>query len=140
MTAEYSEIYNNLFYDYLQSVRPTDSRFGFRETEYSLIRALRRSIERADTYNNLRSDAKYFLLVNFHQLIIRPLIESGRNKRPISEKQSFVYEDDIQADVEMIVSSAARNADLDGISGHQIMRTVDSLWGQLRTAKFEIWG
>jgi hypothetical protein len=63
----------------------------------------------------------------------------------ISAPSNRQLEGDIRSDIAVIIDTAARDRDYrfrnqDLISGHQIMRTIDQVWQQLKTTKFETWG
>ena len=141
MKEEYNKVYDNLFADYAYESNLRRFRF-FHYEEYDLIRAIRRSIDRIDKENQLRPDAKYFLLVNFHHLIVRPLLDTERYL-PIGI-DPLSLENDIDQDIATIIrSSISNNNNIENngkISGHQIMSTIDKLWRDLRTTKLDIWG
>lgn len=145
MRQEFNEIYNNLFADYIYESDINRARiipYG----EFELAKMIRRTIDRSDLNGLLRSDARYFLLVNFHHLILRPIIENNKyrgtyepNRNIISLEQAI--ESDIQTIVnESIESYALSNTSDNQISGHQIMGTINRIWTQLKTTSFEIWG
>ena len=138
MKKEYYDVYKMLYADYV-----SENEFRRRRpfpTEYYVVRTIRKSIDRADKEGKLRPDAKYFLLVNFHHLIVRPLIE----QRPVRdfriEKDYFELEANIQSDLETIIADSNDNVNQEEISGHQIMKSIDKLWKNLKTTKLEIWG
>ena len=117
--------------------------------EYYIVKTIRQSIDTADKENFLRPDAKYFLIVNFHHLIVRPLFE--QREKPFSdffskvfgsEKDFFIeLENNIQSDIATIVSETKKEVyNQRDISGHQIMRTIDRIWQNLKTTRFELWG
>ena len=144
MRTEYYTVYERLFADYAYDF-PRRRYPGelYRDIEYQLIRSTRRSIDRAEYSELLRPDGKYFLLVNFHQLIIVPLLEGDdmgiRDLPPIGPG----LQNDIDFDLASIIRAAQddRRRGNDGqISGHEIMRAIDGIWLQLRTTKFETWG
>lgn len=135
MRPEYYDIYEELFDEYVYD--QDRRRRPYPYDEYYLIRVIRRAIERTERENNreipIRPDAKYFLMVNFHHLIVKPLYEA------IPYRQLPNLEDDIQSDIYTIILEASRERD-EEISGHQIMRTIDRVWKNLRTTRFELWG
>jgi len=134
MKNEFYEVYEELYADYLYDYEYR-RRQRPRLNEYYLIRLIRRAIDKSDIENKLRPDAKFFLLVNFHQLIVRPFID----KRPFNDLTNDL-EDDIQTDISTIISESISLENQKIISGHQIMKTIDKLWKNLRTTKLEIWG
>ncbi|WP_053990088.1 hypothetical protein [Mangrovimonas sp. TPBH4] len=137
MDSNYYKIYENLYADYLYDW-DRQRRVSF-YTDYDFIKTIRRSIDRADTENNLRPDAKYFLMVNFHHLIVRPLMESRLEIYFPNHKEFLDLEYSIQTDIGTIISESIKDNKED-VSGHQIMKTIDNLWRELRTTRLEIWG
>ena len=116
---------------------------GYYIAEYEAVAAVKNSIDRADMEYNLRPDAKYFLLVNFHHLIVRPLFEQIFFREGYFDRFSFrEIEDRIQYDISIIVTETKKESPKEKIkiSGHQIMRTIDRLWKNLKTTRLEIWG
>lgn len=137
MREEFHKAYQDLYSEYVYEQNFRRRRYKpFYEEEYYFIRQIRISIDKADKENTLRPDAKYFLLVNFHHLIVRPLFE----QRPYREKFYPEIEKDIEADISIIVSETKQNSEEGEISGHKIMDTINKLWKILRTTRLELWG
>jgi hypothetical protein len=138
MKREYYDIYEILYADYIyENVYRPRSFFSF--SEYRIIRTIRLAIDSNEKEKKLRPDAKYFLLVNFHHLIVKPLIEADefivfRNKN-LNDLEA-----NIQSDISTIISGTKQPSSEREISGHQIMETIDRLWKDLKTTKLEIWG
>jgi hypothetical protein len=80
MKKEFYDIYEMLYAEYIYA-NEFRRRRPFPYDEYYIIKTIRKSIDMADIENTLRPDAKYFLIVNFHHLIVRPLFE----QRPYRE-------------------------------------------------------
>jgi len=143
MRPEYYDIYNNLFTHYVdeQEFRPTGH---YHDMEYQIIMTIKKSIDEVSSGNNLRPDAKYFLLVNFHHLIVAPIEEKiyrARNTNYEETKREFAeLEKNIQSDIETIVFETRRESNQKEISGHQVMRTIDRVWQTLKTTLHNIWG
>ena len=139
MRNEYYEVYEMLYADYIYENEYRRRRF-FPYDESYVIRIIRNSIDSANKDNSLRPDAKYFLIVNFHHLIVRPIFE-GRPFRGFRQRKDYDnLEEYIKSDIFTIVSETERNSNNQEISGHQIMQTIDRIWRNLQTTKFEIWG
>ncbi|MEO0075615.1 MAG: hypothetical protein ABIK31_05860 [candidate division WOR-3 bacterium] len=137
MREEFYKAYQDLYSEYVYEQNFRRRRpYLLYEDEYYIIRQIRISIDKADKENTLRPDAKYFLLVNFHHLIVRPLFE----QRPYREKFYPEIEQDIDADISTIVSETKQNSEQGEISGHKIMDTINKLWKNLRTTRLELWG
>ncbi|QHS59926.1 hypothetical protein [Chitinophaga agri] len=154
MNKEFNNAYQGLYETYSSSVSIdslTDHRKylgsemfslgGERITEASLIQELIDAIDKSVNARHLRADARYFLLVNFHQLIIRPVLEvlgtSRNNLYPNKEFRGFI--DDIKSDINTILLNTVTKFGED-ISGHAIMEAINRIWTQLRTTRIEIWG
>lgn len=139
MKKEFYDTFEKLYAEYIDEIefRP---RQPLPDGESYIIKTIKKSIDTANKENMLRPDAKYFLIVNFHHLIVRPLFK----QRPYSEfrpgKELAEIEDDIQADIAIIVSETKKATKQGEISGHQIMRTIDKVWKSLKTTRLELWG
>ncbi len=154
MNSDFNNIYENLYSDYVFE-------FGFPrknrvwatelESETELIRIIRRSIENTelelsqnifDQSVTFRPDAKFFLLTNFHLMIVRPLQER-KNTWWDQTKIERNYSEDIKSDIRKIMSFAADTAKAKQkkiVSGHEIMKAIDQNWKQLKLTSLEIWG
>jgi hypothetical protein len=108
--------------------------------EYYISRIIRKTINELPTEKPLRPDAKYFLIINFHFLIVKPLYIKKKSIRVLLEELFPDLEEDIKSDISSIVMMAEQESQDSEISGHSIMRAIDILWTKLRTTKFEIWG
>lgn len=142
MRQEYDRIYRELYTDYVSRfTRRYRSIFPNANEEFRLLVATNEAIDQIDQEKSLRSDAKYFLLVNFHHLIIEPLLE-GKNEG-IGQELSITrdLETAIRRDITDIVQEAdGEQLDLQLVTGHQIMRAIDRIWERLQTTRFETWG
>lgn len=139
MKKEYSEMYENLYADYIYEIEYRRRR-PYPNDEYYILKTIRKSIDRADKESRLRPDAKYFLIVNFHHLIIRPLLEQRLNRAYQLDENFPTLEDDILSDISTIVNESMKESEQIEISGHHIMSTIDRIWKNLKTTKLEIWG
>jgi len=139
MKREYYDIYEMLYADYVYENKFSRRR-PFPFDEHYIIKSIRQSIDTVDKENTLRPDAKYFLIVNFHHLIIRPLFEQRLYKEARLEKEFLDLENDIKSDIFTIVIETKREAGQGEISGHQIMKTIDRFWKELKTTRLELWG
>ena len=99
-----------------------------RRTVSDLKEAIRRAASLHDA--SLRSDARYFLLANFYQMVFRPLRNDG----------SSALMEASMLDIERIVQVARAFAGPEPISGNDVLRATSLLIGKLRTAASEIWG
>jgi hypothetical protein len=108
--------------------------------EYYLLMIIRKTINEISTKKSLRPDAKYFLIVNFHFLVVKPLWKKKTRGRYLLEELYPSLEEDIKNDIILIIKSADEESKDPEISGHQIINTIDKLWKKLKTTSFEIWG
>jgi hypothetical protein len=155
MNKNYYQIYDVLFdeyrYDYLDSkLRGGYQRFlrrRFIEYERFLydqvdildyISSIIQRLEYSDGMR-LRPDAKYFLLVNFHHMIVEPILMSnleGENKLSFDEIGPAIAED-LHRIIELAFKSLGNEKEL---SGHQIMKVIDKNWAEFKTTRFQVWG
>jgi hypothetical protein len=140
MVSGFYDAYNNLYSNYADE-SGTLKRTKASYNEFYYIRLIQRTIDR-ENHNNLRPDAKYFLLVNFHQLIIRPLLANDNLFNGLSFYPISNLEDIIEADIKTIIkaSKSGLNRTQDEISGHRVMTVINEMWQTLNVTKFDIWG
>lgn len=86
----------------------------------------------------LRADAKMFLVSNFNQMIIKPLIIARTEKRIDLNREQL--SSIIKKDLNTILRYTYDNRKEKKASGHEIMRAIDNLWIELESTKFEVWG
>jgi hypothetical protein len=80
----------------------------------------------------LREDAKYFLLINFAEMIVHPLRERLQLER---------LKHDLSHDLKVLVNSAAYiGRAKEEISGHDIIDALSKNWTELDVMKLELWG
>ncbi|RZA01240.1 MAG: hypothetical protein EOP47_11400 [Sphingobacteriaceae bacterium] len=138
MNIEYSRAYENLYADYVYDERRMI--YPYFRYEYDLIRTIMRAIDQnSKGLINFRPDAAYFLLVNFHQMIVRPLLEVRTYTKFIGNESELnqLINDDIKTIIQTAVNKATPDNE---ITGHAVMEAINNLWRQLRTTKLEIWG
>ncbi len=141
MEKKYHEIYDRLYQDYVYEQDFMRKRRPIHPDEYYITKSIKKSIDKSNENAKLRPDSKYFLVVNFHHLIIRPLIDGKPYRSRSKEKILFDIEDSIHSDINTIINHAVESSEGNNeISGHVIMRCIDQLWPKLKTTKFEIWG
>lgn len=154
MKSEFYEIYYGLYADYIYMFDyPLLRRELFIpfESETNILREIRRAIEKAemefekqDKFQNLvlRPDAKFFLLTNFHLMIVKPLLEHKEKLWNQTRSQELYYET-INKDIRLIIGEAyslTRNKGKKIVSGHSIMSAIDLTWRVLKSTSFEFWG
>ena len=155
MDRKSEEVYDTLFQSYPRA-------FGFipfgpnwppgRRIERVIVREIWDSIEQMtpgpalsqfEPDIRLRSDAKLFLLSNFHLMVIRPLIERDWQYPDfIGEEAALNLTSAVRDDIQFILKEAyllAQNSRNQEVSAHMIMSVVDRLWKELRTMSFKLW-
>lgn len=112
----------------------------FHLKQEKLVLLLKNEIIEFEFNHNLpfRPDAKYFIISNFNNMIIKPImLQSNNNDQEINDDQLKKY---LISDVRTIMFNALENRKEDKISGHDILKSIDSLWLQLQSTKMEVWG
>lgn len=139
MERPFYEVYEMLYAEYVYESEFRNRRF-FLYSEYSILKEMRRTIDAEDKENSLRPDAKYFLLVNFHHLIIKPLFERRYSTEWKSDVEFGGLREDINEDIVTIIRKTKQRSNIQEISGHQIMKTIDENWQNLKVTNRKIWG
>ncbi len=85
-----------------------------------------------DKDHKLRIDARYLLLINFTEMIIRPAGSAG--KVPIETLRQAAAED-----IRVLVREAAGRTETEEVSGHQVIDVLANSWHSLKTTAFDIW-
>lgn len=113
------------------------------------VRRVRDIIEKAESGLEsefglrLRSDARYFLLLNLTEMMVRPI--QARTGEPPFERNGEL-QDMLVGDVRLLVLDAARRhrdhakvPDRE-ISGHRVVEALAANWSRLRLNSYRIWG
>lgn len=101
-----------------------------------VVEAIDEALVETEPSRPLRPDAKHFLLVNFHQMIVLPLVHPAAGE---------FSEDDIrqaiQDDVRLILRNALEEpGESEEVSGGAVVQAVAKTWSELRINSFEVWG
>jgi hypothetical protein len=86
----------------------------------------------ANTGRRLRTDARYLLLINFSEMVIRP---ADRAQKVSSGELREATRDDILT----VVRAAAERARAQEISGHDVINALTTVWGELKTMAYNVW-
>lgn len=145
MDERYREIYREIYEARTQPGLPHERRAAYARMTLRNADAdvLRKAIEAAERQVStmglrLREDARALLAVNFEDLVILPL-QQGR------ESSRDVYSDSIFADVQLLVSDAAVEAQTEPyaleeeVSGHLIINALSRNWRRLRITRLNLW-
>ena len=141
MVRSIKSIYEDLYESeqYLRNISPQykNYRNKVKNIINTKIESLRLKVE-------VRDDAKLFLLINFTDLIIIPVIER------FSQEPSTIYinEDDFWEDVERDITfildyaqrQQKRGKNIGEISSHSILNAINSQWNKILTLRIELWG
>jgi len=156
MKRQYNRIYEDLFNQYIdefynERYRSRLSKYFHRrlrdEDDYyylqdEFMRMTENELDELEVEGNfsLRGDAKLFLLTNFHQMIIRPILLASisRQIRPLFHREELLTM--VRDDLRTIVKFSREYSNGEEISGHSIMRTIDKIWEKLKSSKLDIWG
>lgn len=137
MKPVYYDIYNELRFAYRQKVDASsyELRRLVGDNKDLNLDWLERAIYQAeaDCGKRLRPDAKFFLLTNFHLMVVLPL------EHRLSEADSGTGREATLADVKRIVAQAAKSTDESEISGGAILKAASNLWDVLKTNAQKIW-
>jgi hypothetical protein len=86
----------------------------------------------ASTGRRLRADARFLLLLNFTEMVIRPA-DLAETVRPGEFREAA------RDDIRTIVGAATERAEAEEISGHALINALTSVWGRLRTVAYNVW-
>lgn len=148
MKDEFRNIYSNLFSDYYNEFN-NPNRLFYRDFEYDLLIQTRRAIDKFEHSKletlPIRSDAKYFLALNFHHMIIKPILEYIKFRHaPLAGNMSKLS-NEVENDISQILNASIERLDTEGeekrteVSAHLIMEVIDDMWEELKLTRFEIW-
>ena len=120
------------------------------------VKAVRQTIDEADRELvatrrlKLRSDARYFLLLNLSEMVVRPV--QMRTGTPPFVGPSEELNSILRTDVNLLVADAARRHNErqialaqarppeSEISGHSVVEALAANWKRLKLNSYRIWG
>ena len=80
----------------------------------------------------LREDAKYFILINFAEMIVSPMRQRVEHDRLMH---------DLKHDTRLLLETATLDRkNKEEISGHDIVNALSKNWGELDVMKLDVWG
>lgn len=106
----------------------------------AVVELLRREIEIFEFEHRFpfRPDAKYFLITNFNNMIIKPILyQILENDKEINEDTLREY---VIADIKTLMNNSFEIKKENLISGHDVLKSIDSLWPKLLSTQMELWG
>ncbi|MEZ4783461.1 MAG: hypothetical protein R3F28_05225 [Candidatus Kapaibacterium sp.] len=103
---------------------------------YSMATEVRDRIERAigQTGVNVRSDARYFLLVNFTEIVLEPLVADQENTLEIE-----AILDDIEKDTVRILNDAMMTHREEKLGGGEVLISLSKLYPRLNVSRYRLW-
>ena len=147
MKREYHGIYQLLYneyenYNYQDTIFRRNIFLESRTSEFARVSAeLRKMIDEEISNNKLgnriRNDSKYFLLLNFHQMFIIPLLLNDNVFQGITNEYKNSFET-MRNDIRMILSYASKSAN--EITSHSILLAINELWKELKISSYDVWG
>lgn len=174
MRHEFYEVYENLYRDYLyDSTHYQEYRDNIlyrlrrraralppelvKEMVYETQRAIDNAAEKRGDYK-VRPDAKYFLLVNFYEMVLRPIATELQTRGEVGERFSRdSMREDLRHDVELILEDAedrarrrnegvpqpwAQSAEEGAreISGRNVIDAIGGVWEKIKYNEYLYWG
>jgi hypothetical protein len=130
MDPRFYSVYQTHYLSYGEELDPRRRELALRTRDI-----IEEAVEGWYVSERIRPDAKLFLLVDFHRLLVMPLVESGR----MTPDEDFGRLGD---DTGFIISSARDLADRDQeeeISSHRVVDTVSQEWDNLQLTRESIW-
>lgn len=119
MGPQTNDIYEELYKEYTHELTGED-----KELAHKVKALVDDLVDELDLSERLRPDAKLYLLVNYHRLLVIPLVRS----KFIDTKQIF---DSLKVDAKLALNEARAIADRrkkDRISGHVMVDSIGKVW------------
>jgi hypothetical protein len=85
----------------------------------------------------LRPDAKHFLVVNLHQMVILPISHRLSTVRLLPDELRSRLTDDVLKILQHATEVLPHH---DAVTSSQILKATSNLWDKLRLGELEIWG
>ena len=149
MRKELADIYENLFLDYPYSLREGYRPFFYDRLNISKLIHRRivieedRFIRDGGQYSNsdnveLRSDAKYFLMLIFYQMVALPL----QHPNIARDIEPEILADYITRDITLLMRYSYEikvGAEVKEVTAHTILTAIDQKWEVLNISNFKLW-
>lgn len=152
MKREFYDIYGesfNLFKNGEERISSSEEK-SWRKEIANRINELSANLE---IENDIRPDAKLFLLVNFFELILHPILK-GRTARSLNlSPDDILNQDDelkkyLDHDLRIILKSSKQSQrelsrqrdEKRKISGHDVVNAISRSWSKLNLLKVDVWG
>lgn len=140
MRTELEDIYDRLFVDYIfENINRPRIRTAT-DLEYSIIEIISRELQRAeDSFIDevkLRSDAKLFTLIIFHQMVAIPLLIELEPEN-IKNIQGYIR-DDVK-DLIGYAREEKEGSEMREITAHTVLSLIDENWNTLNISREKWW-
>ena len=146
MDSVYRDIYTALYYMYSSGnpylgLHPEWRQLDAEEIRFPFIHTAIDVVGKRvgdETGRTIRSDAKFLLLLNFAEMVARPIAMSHR--LPIGQIQRVIL-DDIALLIQDSTTHdrAAQRIRGEEITGHDIIDSLSRNWKKLKVSNFKIW-
>lgn len=133
----YQDLYNSE--QYYENISPQYK--NYKNRVKNIINA---TIESLKLKVVVRDDAKLFLLINFTELIVIPVIERFSQEPSDIYINEDAFWEDVERDIGFILDYAQRQKkggkNINEISSHSILKAINSQWNNILTLRIELWG
>jgi hypothetical protein len=129
MDADTVIVYERLYQDYGNDLRDEYQRY----LAFRIRDILNRVIGELNAHT-LRPDGKFFLLLNFHQMVATPMLSDFSPRRK-TEEELFNY---IEQDASGILRTCM-DISPEEISSHVVLSATDQFWENTRTFVEQYW-
>jgi hypothetical protein len=116
----------------------------FYESAAEIMKILDEALRENESQDLLRPDAKYFLLVNLHQLVVLPvlLLENPNLKSSNLYNRLLQY---LRTDIRTLLNSLREesksfNTKQSALSAHSVMQVLEKKWSELQLTGLDVWG
>lgn len=160
MHQEFENLYQQLYvgWPYAAALQPVFDRLRIGQMR-DVVEDVRKAIDEAEATQSakLRTDAKYFLLLNFVDMVLLP-ISIVREKRFNEPGSNIISEEkmrsDLAHDVREIINEAVRKKNAEvaelpwserdkpehkEISGHNVIDAIGNLWNEMKFNDYLYW-
>ena len=153
MRPEFYEIYRDLYEEYPDGAdRSADPSRDRRERTIRM--AVERGIAKAEATSapgaRIRPDARHFLLVNFSEMVARPVARARRGGDldvPNDRQLADLVEEDVativraaEGDARVALGARPPRAGEVEVEGGDVVRALARVYGELRTVTLNVWG
>lgn len=87
----------------------------------------------------LRPDAKHFLLINLHQMVLLPVAAGGGANAPPPEELRAMMKTDIRTIIGDAIEESSQD-ERDEITGGALLRSIARRWSDLKLNSLRVWG